>query len=696
MRVIYKFVHLLLFLLCSFSLWGRTVKVGVLNNFPPFSFENRGELMGFTLDYLDLVSEKGDIEFEIVPGTWKNNLEKFKEGSIDCITGISYTEERSSFARFTEPYYLIPTVVYTREDSFDYNGIKDLYGKKVGIETDVYYGRYLKQHGEILLHEVEDTNDLMRELSFGNLDAAITNINIGNYMIKKHLLVNVNLAGRVNIPQIKDEDLRIGVRREQPGLYTALQEAVHQITPGEYKALQDKWVNFAPAEIHDVLTPEERGFIKRYEEEYGGIRISVHPAWGPIEYLDRQGRYRGIVADIWSMIGEEHDILFSLEPAGSFEESMESLRRGKCDMVPALIPPKTEQEGLTVSNPYLRLPLVIATGNEEFFVQNLRQVGNKRIGVVENRPYMETLKKAYPDLHLIPVGSVDEGLEKVEAGSLYGFVDTVPCIAHAITEGSLYNIKIAGRLEESVPVSFAVRERNTRLFHILQKTVSLLEEEEKQEIVDRWITLKIEEKMSFRLLWKILAGVAVGFGLILLWVRNIKKYNTLLSEKNRELERLSVTDRLTGLYNRVKLDEQISEEIERSNRYKRPFAILLLDIDYFKKINDTYGHQSGDRVLVSIAEVLEKQVRATDTVGRWGGEEFLILCPETDMRGAKALAEKIRTEVEGHWFEFGGRVTASFGVGEYRPGEDLEAIMKRTDSALYKAKRTGRNRAVAA
>ncbi|MEN9867754.1 MAG: hypothetical protein RL748_3344, partial [Pseudomonadota bacterium] len=165
-----------------------------------------------------------------------------------------------------------------------------------------------------------------------------------------------------------------------------------------------------------------------------------------------------------------------------------------------------------------------------------------------------------------------------------------------------------------------------------------------------------------------------------------------LKEKNLLLERLSVTDKLTGLYNRMKLDQILEQQITHSQRYGSHFALILLDIDKFKLVNDQHGHQVGDRVLCAIAEILNQCSRASDVVGRWGGEEFLLIAAETEVNGALVLAEKLRRTVGEHDFPVVGHKTASFGVTAYRAGDSIESIMARADSALYRAKENGRDR----
>ena len=164
----------------------------------------------------------------------------------------------------------------------------------------------------------------------------------------------------------------------------------------------------------------------------------------------------------------------------------------------------------------------------------------------------------------------------------------------------------------------------------------------------------------------------------------------------KRFKKLSATDRLTGLANRRKLDEDLIYEQERAQRTRSPLAAIMADIDHFKAVNDQYGHQVGDQVLVAIAGILKEGVRKADRVARWGGEEFVILCPDTCAAGARELAEKLRQAVAAHPFTVCGQKTCSFGVAEYRLGEPCEELIHRADEALYRAKESGRNQVVVA
>lgn len=182
-------------------------------------------------------------------------------------------------------------------------------------------------------------------------------------------------------------------------------------------------------------------------------------------------------------------------------------------------------------------------------------------------------------------------------------------------------------------------------------------------------------------------------------INGLKRLQNELSEahaslafKNRELEIAARTDRLTQLNNRHQLDDVMERELLRFQRSRKPFSVLLIDCDYFKSVNDDHGHQVGDLVLIEMARVLRQTVRVTDTVGRWGGEEFLVIMPETELYGALQVGEKIRQAIDAHVFPTVGHRTASFGAAELRSADDIKGIIARADEALYLAKANGRNR----
>jgi two-component system, cell cycle response regulator len=193
---------------------------------------------------------------------------------------------------------------------------------------------------------------------------------------------------------------------------------------------------------------------------------------------------------------------------------------------------------------------------------------------------------------------------------------------------------------------------------------------------------------------ELLARVAVAIRL----KRERDELRQTTEEARRRAEaasEMSMTDPLTGLLNRYGLQRSLQRELSEARRYARPLSCLLMDLDYFKQVNDTYGHAAGDTALMQVGRVLTDAVRGSDVVCRYGGEEFLVLAPETGIEGALALAEKIRLTASARLFGDGERVfglTLSVGAAQLLPGESGNDMIARADQALYQAKQAGRNR----
>ncbi|MBS4068371.1 GGDEF domain-containing protein [Sulfurimonas sp.] len=182
------------------------------------------------------------------------------------------------------------------------------------------------------------------------------------------------------------------------------------------------------------------------------------------------------------------------------------------------------------------------------------------------------------------------------------------------------------------------------------------------------------------------------------WAMLIKEHHEELSQlnasllyKNKKYEVMASTDALTGLYNRHKFSELYNSSYLTMEQRGNVMSLMILDIDYFKKINDTFGHGIGDGVLIQISHALLKNLRNIDIICRWGGEEFVVLLPAVDLNQATFLAEKLRESIEIFEIDMVGRVTASFGVTQVNRGDALEAVVERADKALYEAKASGRN-----
>jgi len=235
---------------------------------------------------------------------------------------------------------------------------------------------------------------------------------------------------------------------------------------------------------------------------------------------------------------------------------------------------------------------------------------------------------------------------------------------------------------------------------ILNKGIQSISLDDRKRIRNKWLKVAYDYRFDYKVIIIILLIVSSLFFAMLIRQKSLK-------DRNKELERLSETDKLTKLSNRRKLDQYLQHYIDRFERYQESFSILMIDIDYFKLFNDEFGHLIGDKVLIAVASLLELNSRKIDIIGRWGGEEFLIICPNTSVEEVEILADSLRKTIAKNNFDsiLGDHVrapqitevsesiiTISVGIAQIKPLESLEDVVNRADQALLKAKRHGRNR----
>ncbi|NVJ54007.1 MAG: diguanylate cyclase [Campylobacteraceae bacterium] len=447
---------------------------------------------------------------------------------------------------------------------------------------------------------------------------------------------------------------------------------------------------------------------KKYLEKKKKLSFCIDPSWMPFEEIDSNGRHRGLSRDYFEIFRKELGVPINLVKTESWTQTLEFLKSRKCDILSLGMETKERKEYLNFSSAILSTPLVLATKLDIPFTDNINTLEGKKIGIVKDYSFEDTLKQKYPFLTFVNVKNVDDGLLKVINGELFGFVGALPIAAYKFQQAYLGQLKIAAKFDEKLVLHMGFRNDEPELSTIFENLLSIISSETKEQIYNKYVAISYESRKDYTLVLYTIFFFVFIIIFFIYWNRKLRQEKEhsekllfelkltekLLEEKNEKLEKLYITDKLTNIYNRQKLDTELEKEIYRSGRTGHKFSLILVDIDHFKKVNDEYGHQVGDSVLIEFAEVLGRNLRKMDVLGRWGGEEFLIICPYTDEKGAKAKAEYIRTSIEKKKFSHIGKKTASIGITTYKANDTEEIILRRADDALYEAKNKGRNKSV--
>lgn len=515
-----------------------------------------------------------------------------------------------------------------------------------------------------LIHEKYAPNKSIQALTF---EAEIT---------KKMFQQNLYPIGAVN----KELTVRTFKQLKNHNVVTDNLQLKNYLLEDILKANETRFRRQAPTVI--TFTQEELSYLNDKQS----ISMCVDPNWMPFEMID-SGEHYGIAADYMSLFAEQLPVPIQLVATESWQESLKRAKERDCDIFSLAASTPVRRQYMDFTAPYISLPVVMATTTEKIFIDDVREIMNEKIGVVKGYAIADHLRSAYPGINIVDVTSISNGLELVECGEIYCYVDNLMVIAEQIQKRFTGVIKVSGRVQEKVQLAVGTRNDEPLLNSIFNKLVHNVTPDQKQAIYNKWVAIKQEVAFDYSLFWKLLAGLLFVVGLFSVHYYQLRKYNRLLLI-------LSETDKLTSLYNRLRLDELLLEQEQRFLRYTTPCGIVLLDIDHFKQVNDTFGHQAGDSVLIELAKLMKQNIRSTDIVGRWGGEEFLIIAPNSNKSETALLAEKLLNRLREHSFDKVGLVTASFGVSSFVKDQTITDTLRLADEALYKAKENGRNQVV--
>ncbi|WP_413692737.1 transporter substrate-binding domain-containing diguanylate cyclase [Pseudoalteromonas sp. KJ10-2] len=345
--------------------------------------------------------------------------------------------------------------------------------------------------------------------------------------------------------------------------------------------------------------------------------------------------------------------------------------------------------------------------------------------MVKGYAQQDFIRKNYPNIIIVDVDDVKSGLKKVADGEIYGFIDGLDAVTYFLKEHFLGQLKVSGKFDQRRELGIGVRSDQPALLTIMDKLVHNLSQEKIATVIDSNNSIKYIETFDYRLLgWAALLIVLI---VACFWYRqNIlnklnKNLNAQIEEKTKALRELNESlelkikertekiehskellrdvaykDNLTDTFNRHYLIEQSRLFFKTAQELNEPLSVLLIDIDHFKKVNDDFGHITGDKILKYFVKCIQEALRVDDLFARYGGEEFVILLPKAGLEESITVAEKLRSKIEKHPYLSNRlncyiNVTISIGVSEYAIDDTLESLIEKADIALYKAKEKGRN-----
>lgn len=426
------------------------------------------------------------------------------------------------------------------------------------------------------------------------------------------------------------------------------------------------------------------------------VTYCVDPDWAPYEIIDEAGRHRGIAADLLALVAQRAGVTLSLVPTTDWKESLAASQAGRCQLLSFLNSSPERRQWLEFTDPLFVDPNVIITQGDHSSISDLADEDGALVVLPRGTSIEEWLRRDYPKLVIILAENEAEAFSMVSSRRADMTIRSMTVAVDTIRKKGWFNLKVAGQVPgHDNLLRIGVRhESAAEMVPILNSAITTLTLEERTAIANRHVAIEVNTGLDPVMVRDGVVLAAVVLLTSMLWSLKVMAVN-------RRLRRLSVTDGLTGLRNRAYLNGRLRAEISRVQRQGGFLSVVLLDVDHFKLINDTGGHLVGDQVLVTLAACLQQHVRPEDCVGRWGGEEFLLICPGTRVDGAVGLAERLRALVADLRCSGGIACTISAGVAEVTGADAtrsdvMDQLLGQADLALYRAKAAGRNRIEAA
>uniref|UniRef100_UPI0040471E2F transporter substrate-binding domain-containing protein n=1 Tax=Aliarcobacter sp. TaxID=2321116 RepID=UPI0040471E2F len=407
----------------------KTIRVQNDSNLTPYNFNENGIAKGYSIDYLNLIANKLALKVEYSNGKWDDFLDMLETNQIDLMLNVLKSKNREERFLFSDiPYLLLTPAMLTRVGEKDYNSFSEIDGKTIALVKGYHsYDRVKKDYPNVNVYPTDNTLEMMKAVSEKKADVAYGLKDVLEYNMNKHLMFNLKVSDNIDDEKF---GFYITYNKENIILKSIIYKAEKLISKTELEELNLKWFNKISQTYEngkDLLFSENE--IK-YLNEKKKITMCVDPDFLPYEQITKEGKYIGIISDIVSQLSKNTNIKFDLNITNSWEESLNLVKNKECDILPFSVQTVNREKYLNFTQPYLKFPTVIATKDDEFFINSLSEIENKKIGMTKNYALVELIKYKYPHIKIVEVKDTKEGLEKVSSGEIYSFIGSLPTIAY--------------------------------------------------------------------------------------------------------------------------------------------------------------------------------------------------------------------------------------------------------------------------
>lgn len=677
-----------------------TLLIGVsIGNQPYMDVSSIGDVQGVFVDLWRLWSKKTGVAISFVPNQSEDSLAYLRKGRIDV--QMAQVENSEKFTGLKPAYHLYNIHSSLFYDSqFDLSDPVQLNNATLGLLHTANFRSQLQQQLPNVQLKVFDSVEQMIEAV---LKKQLTGFLASDVIVQRRLAQTNSRESFKVLPGIRYESAVYSlIRLEDQELYQRIQQGFSQISLDEMADIEKRWLDkdaggyFQTFRDKVPLTMAERQWLNQHQQ----IRVGVMSDWRPVEFVDENGEPAGLTSDILKLLNQRLEAQFVPTPYSDWELLLDDFKAGKLQMVANISDLPDRRSFSAFSNDYWTLQWIMVGRHDAPFDAKVAQMQAQRIAIMHEYQFVKQLKKDFPQHKVIEVDSLNEGLELVVSGQADFVLDTVVSSGVALRDPRYINLR--AYLPTDLPVYpsyFGVHKDLPELLMILNKGIKTINDTDRKVLLDKWLNLEIKQGLDqsrvFTLVLQI-AGlslvVIVGF---LIWNFSLRREVNLRRKVEEKMRFMAGHDDLTQLPNRSLLIERLQTALHQHARHNEMLALMFIDLDGFKQVNDQYGHDVGDEMLVKLSALLSHCVRKTDTVARFGGDEFVILLTGlVDRDDAAIVAEKILLYLQEplNLSVCQASVGASIGIAIYpHDGTDANTLLKSADKLMYQVKQQGKS-----
>ncbi len=667
-----------------------------VGNQPLMSVASNGQPQGLLVDLWRLWSETTGIPIAIVPDTTASGLTSLSQGRVDVHMGYPYMQDSRAGVQSVYPIYNLSSSFYYLKNQ-QLSNLSEVQSP-IGIFASAAYQKVLRQDYPTLKFVAFDKLEDMQQALERREIAGFFGADL--IMQQRLMLQQTDMYQMLDFPKYQTS-LQVLAREGNNELANKIRFGFNALTQDQLEAIEKRWVSspelayFARFRQQVPLTPEEQQWLA----EHRLLKVGVMADWAPMEFVDQSGRFRGVTDDILQKLNQRLGTSFTAVPYQHWVDLEADFAAGKLDLVANMSDLPERRKFAAFSHNFWPFQWTLISHNAVMEITALSQLKGKKIAVLQDYQIVKYFQANHPDIQLRFSKDLTHGLAMLQSGEVDFVVDTVISSGRALRQAENSNLRMHLPVDmPTYPSLFAVRKDWPELLQILDKGLKTLNESDRSEILDRWFSVEIHQGFDEdRVISLVLQVVGIGAVLLVLvffWNMSLRREIGLRRDMEEKMRFMATHDDLTKLANRNLLEERLTQALLQHARHHEKLALLFLDLDGFKEVNDQYGHHVGDELLVKVAEVLQHCVRKSDTVARFGGDEFVIMLTGLlDKDDAAIVAEKILLHLSNplQLSACAARVGASIGIALYPDnGIDSQQMLKTADGLMYRAKQSGK------